>query len=156
MLSHQDCPQTPGGRVRVLGFARIGARGCGRSPHNQGCPQTLGGRIRALGFARIGARGCGRSPHNQGCPQTPGGRVRASLKSHRRALILTHRRSSGRDGGPASSWTRSQGRGCARPASEGSLDKSPSRRDGLIHRTVNSIAVFSRTFCAVHGFVCLA
>jgi len=36
---------------------------------------------------------------------------------------------SGRDGGPASSWTRSQGRGCARPASEGSLDESPSRLD---------------------------
>ena len=38
---------------------------------------------------------------------------------------------SGRDGGPASSWTRSQGRGCARPASEGSLDESPSRPDGM-------------------------
>ena len=38
---------------------------------------------------------------------------------------------SGRDGGPASSWTRSQGRGCARPASEGSLDESPSRLEGM-------------------------
>ena len=38
---------------------------------------------------------------------------------------------SGRDGGPASSWTRSQGRGCARPASEGSLDESPSRLEGF-------------------------
>ncbi len=38
---------------------------------------------------------------------------------------------SGRDGGPASSWTRSQGRGGARPASEGSLDVSPSRLDGM-------------------------
>ena len=38
---------------------------------------------------------------------------------------------SGRDGGPASSWTRSQGRGCARPASEGSLDLSPLTLDGL-------------------------
>ncbi len=27
--------------------------------------------------------------------------------SYHRALMLTHRRSSGRDGGPASSWTRS-------------------------------------------------
>ncbi len=41
---------------------------------------------------------------------------------------------SGRDGGPASSWTRSQGRGCARPASEGSLDESPSRPDGIRDR----------------------
>jgi len=39
---------------------------------------------------------------------------------------------SGRDGGPASSWTRSQGRGGARPASEGSLDESPSRLDGIM------------------------
>ncbi len=41
---------------------------------------------------------------------------------------------SGRDGGPASSWTRSQGRGCARPASEGTLDESPSRPDGMSWR----------------------
>jgi len=38
---------------------------------------------------------------------------------------------SGRDGGPARPCARSQGRGCARPASEGSLDESPSRPDGL-------------------------
>jgi len=38
---------------------------------------------------------------------------------------------SGRDGGPARPCARSQGRGCARPASEGSLDESPSRLDGI-------------------------
>ncbi len=47
---------------------------------------------------------------------------------------------SGRNGGPASSWTRSQGRGCARPASEGSLDESPSRLDGI---TANFTRVFA-------------
>jgi len=25
MLTHQGCPQTPGGRIRALGFARMGA-----------------------------------------------------------------------------------------------------------------------------------
>ena len=38
---------------------------------------------------------------------------------------------SGRDDGPARPCARSQGRGCARPASEGSLDKSASRLDGI-------------------------
>ncbi len=38
---------------------------------------------------------------------------------------------SGRDDGPARPCARSQGRGCARPASEGSLDESPSRLDGM-------------------------
>ena len=38
---------------------------------------------------------------------------------------------SGRDGGPARPCARSQGRGCARPASEGSLDESPSRLNGM-------------------------
>jgi ribosome-associated toxin RatA of RatAB toxin-antitoxin module len=43
---------------------------------------------------------------------------------------------SGRDCGPAASWTRSSGvdsgrRGCARPASEGSLDESPSRLEDI-------------------------
>ncbi len=27
MVTHQGCPQTPGGRIRALGFARMGARG---------------------------------------------------------------------------------------------------------------------------------
>jgi len=67
------CPQTPGGRIRALGFARMGARGRRRgpipamcqyqgSPVSYGCPQTPGGRIRALGFARMGARGRRRGP----------------------------------------------------------------------------------------------
>ncbi len=38
---------------------------------------------------------------------------------------------SGRDDGPARPCARSQGRPCARPASEGSLDKSTSRLDGM-------------------------
>ena len=37
----------------------------------------------------------------------------------------------GRDGGPAPSWARSQGRGCARPASEGCFDEPSSKLDGL-------------------------
>jgi len=32
MVTHQDCPQTPGGRIRALGFARMGARGRRRGP----------------------------------------------------------------------------------------------------------------------------
>jgi len=82
MVTHQGCPQTPGGRIRALGFARMGARGRRRGPipamcqyqgspvlyhralmvTHQGCPQTPGGRIRALGFARMGARGRRRGP----------------------------------------------------------------------------------------------
>ena len=27
MLTYQGCPQTPGGRIRALGFARMGTRG---------------------------------------------------------------------------------------------------------------------------------
>jgi hypothetical protein len=38
---------------------------------------------------------------------------------------------SGRDDGPARPCARSQGRGCARPASEGSLDESTSRLEGI-------------------------
>ncbi len=48
---------------------------------------------------------------------------------------------------PASSWTRSQGRGCARPASEGSLDKSPSRPDG-IRRLLLALAILCMTSTA--------
>ena len=32
MVTRQGCPQTPGGRIRALGFARMGARGRRRSP----------------------------------------------------------------------------------------------------------------------------
>jgi hypothetical protein len=32
MVIHQGCPQTPGGRIRALGFARMGARGRRRGP----------------------------------------------------------------------------------------------------------------------------
>ena len=38
---------------------------------------------------------------------------------------------SGRDDGPARPCARSQGRGCARPASEGSHDESTSRLEGM-------------------------
>jgi len=65
MLTHQGCPQTPGGRIRALGFARMGARGRRRGPIPAVChrysspvlyqwpwtltrpqrPQTPGGRM---------------------------------------------------------------------------------------------------------------
>jgi len=32
MVTYQGCPQTPGGRIRALGFARMGARGRRRGP----------------------------------------------------------------------------------------------------------------------------
>ena len=32
MVTHQGGPQTPGGRIRALGFARMGARGRRRGP----------------------------------------------------------------------------------------------------------------------------
>jgi hypothetical protein len=32
MVIHQGCSQTPGGRIRALGFARMGARGRRRGP----------------------------------------------------------------------------------------------------------------------------
>jgi len=82
MVTHQGCPQTPGGCIRALGFARMGARGRRRGPipamcqyqgspvsyhralmvTHQGCPQTPGGRIRALGFASTRTRGRRRGP----------------------------------------------------------------------------------------------
>jgi len=46
---------------------------------------------------------------------------------------------SGRDGGPARPCARSQGRGCARPASEGRLDESPSRLDGMRPKATDPI-----------------
>jgi hypothetical protein len=32
MVTHQGCPQTPGGRIRALGFARMGTRSRRRGP----------------------------------------------------------------------------------------------------------------------------
>jgi hypothetical protein len=49
MVTHQGCPQTPGGRIRALGFARMGARGRRRGPipamcQYQGSPVSDAGR----------------------------------------------------------------------------------------------------------------
>jgi hypothetical protein len=55
-------------------------------------------------------------------------KAKIKISKYPNADITTNR---GSTDGPASSWTRSQGRGCARPASEGSLDESPSRPDGI-------------------------
>jgi hypothetical protein len=46
MVTHQGCPQTPGRRIRALGFARMGARGRRRGPipamcQYQGSPVSL-------------------------------------------------------------------------------------------------------------------
>jgi hypothetical protein len=46
MVTHQGCPQTPGGRIRALGFARMGARGRRRGPipavcHRYSSPVSL-------------------------------------------------------------------------------------------------------------------
>jgi predicted TPR repeat methyltransferase len=63
---------------------------------------------------------------------------------------------SGRDGGPASSWTRSPrvtlgGRGCARPASEDSLNESPSRPDGMSpHEDPKSAVALARRWRTAH------
>jgi len=79
MVTDQGCPQTPGGRLRALGFASTRTRGRRRGPipamcqyqgsdhralmvTDQGCPQTPGGRIRALGFASTRTRGRRRGP----------------------------------------------------------------------------------------------
>ena len=62
MVTHQGCPQTPGGRIRALGFARRGARGRRRGPipamcQYQGSPVSDAGRahprpwLRAMGRA---------------------------------------------------------------------------------------------------------
>ncbi len=37
MVTYQVCPQTPGGRIRALGFARMGARGRRRGPRPAVC-----------------------------------------------------------------------------------------------------------------------
>ena len=81
MLTDQGCPQTPGGRIRALGFARWGARGRRRGPipavchrysspvsHSGGrlCLSDAGARIpdqpyrRGLGRAGRHAAGLGR------------------------------------------------------------------------------------------------
>jgi hypothetical protein len=119
MVTHQGCPQTPGGRIRALGFARMGARGRRRGPipamcqyqgspvsyhralmvTHQGCPQTPGGRIRALGFARMGARGRRRGPipamcQYQGSPVSPAHPLAADerplIRRNHRAWIQPH------------------------------------------------------------------
>ena len=63
MVTHQGCPRTPGGHIRALVFARMGARGRRRGPRT--------GDVSVSGLA-----GMTRMTH-QGCPQTPGGRLRA-------------------------------------------------------------------------------
>ena len=86
MVTHQGCPQMPGGRIRALGFARMGARGRRRGPIPAMC-QCQGSPVsyhRALMVT------------HQGCPQMPGGRIRVPLKSH---------------GGFASTRTRGRRRG---------------------------------------------
>ncbi len=57
---------------------------------------------------------------------------------------------SGRDGGPASSWTRSQGRGGARPASEGRFNGSTLKLDGIIPPTLQQFKPFMQ-FGAILG-----
>ena len=51
MVTHQGCPQTPGGRIRALGFARMGARGRRRGPipamcHRYSSPISDAGQAR--------------------------------------------------------------------------------------------------------------
>jgi len=91
---------------------------------HRGYPHMPGGRTRT----RSQGRGCAR-------PASEGAADVSTSKAHWGLIPASPDTDtspvSGRDGGPASSWTRSQGRGCARPASEGSLDESPSRPDGL-------------------------
>jgi len=63
MLTYQGCPQTPGGRIRALGFARMGARGRRRGPIQAVChcysSPVLHGQPSGPGFARMGV---GRGP----------------------------------------------------------------------------------------------
>ena len=35
MVTRQGCPQTPGGRIRALGFARMGTRGDAAQPESR-------------------------------------------------------------------------------------------------------------------------
>jgi hypothetical protein len=53
MVTHQGCPQTPGGRIRALGFARMGARGRRRGPRTGDVSVSgLAGIIEAPFFAK--------------------------------------------------------------------------------------------------------
>ncbi len=69
MVTHQGCPQTPGGRIRALGFVRMGARGRRRGPipavcHRYSSPVSLTG---LLDFAPTsGLRFCPRRRINRG------------------------------------------------------------------------------------------
>ena len=63
MVTHQGCPQTPGGRIRALGFARMGARGRRRVPIPAMC-QYQGSPVSAHCVESWGpdawiGRGCG-------------------------------------------------------------------------------------------------
>jgi hypothetical protein len=74
MVTYQGCPQTPGGRIRALGFARMGARGRRRGPipavcHCYSSPVSYHRAVIVT---------------HQGCPQTPGGRIRAPHHDSRR------------------------------------------------------------------------
>ena len=69
MMTHQGCPQTPGGRIRALGFASTRTRGHRRGPipamcQYQGSPVSDAGRAhpRPLESTHCGlssARGAG-------------------------------------------------------------------------------------------------
>ena len=97
--------------------------------HKDAGPQCVDSRGR--GCARPASEGSFNGPrrrprtaHAREAPVVDLGGADAPARRLRAALT-------GRDGGPARPCARSQGRGCARPASEGSLDKSASRLDGI-------------------------
>ena len=65
---------------------------------------------------------------------------------------------SGSDGAPASSWARSQGRECTRPAPEGRFDEPSSKRDGMnqADRGLPGFTAWSRPLLVIASVLALA
>jgi hypothetical protein len=100
-----------------------------------GGPARPGARSQGRGCARPASEGSLDESPSRLDDMTLGGRVRARPASEGRFNVIPASPDidtppvSGRDGGPASSWTRSQGCGRTRPASEGRFNESPPRLD---------------------------
>jgi len=85
MVTHQGCPQTPGGRIRALGFASTRTRGRRRGPRT--------GDVSVSGLAGIIHRryhtGRTRSPNADGSSLSV--RTAASKKSSRAVMVVSSR-----------------------------------------------------------------
>jgi len=85
MVTHQGCPQTPGGRIRALGFASTRTRG-----HRRG-PRT--GDVSVSGLAGMTRRGLRAATSSVPCVHVQ--KPRAGVPSRLDGISLGDRRPSG-------------------------------------------------------------